>query len=260
MALIVEDGTGIPGATANLALHGALGLSRGLGSLIGVGAKNDRMSLFALFLTAPGFARSAALLRLRVLGLPQLLALPCYRGGRHRLFIRECVIVALVVGVDSYLTAEQIVSRGTELGYGPFLASLAASDLDAFARLACQYLDLAWRWNGSRAVVGQPLEWPRSGVLDRDGVSIPSDVVPSEVLDAQVLLTVEQLHGPLYGWTGGSSREGRAVVRESADDASITYGGSGSGSRSFPMVNALLRHLNSGRAMGSARQGDARRG
>ena len=40
------------------------------------------------------------------------------------------------------------------------------------------------RWNGRKKTREQPLSWPRIGMYDSDGYSIPQDEVPSEVVTA----------------------------------------------------------------------------
>lgn len=47
-------------------------------------------------------------------------------------------------------------------------------------------LDYRVDWYGNLAVPGSGLRWPRTGVLDRDGNPIPSDVVPRAVKEATV--------------------------------------------------------------------------
>ncbi|EPU0348254.1 DnaT-like ssDNA-binding protein [Yersinia enterocolitica] len=45
-------------------------------------------------------------------------------------------------------------------------------------------------WKGSRTVAGQPLFWPRTGVVV-DGYLLPKDVIPKQIIQAQCRLAVE---------------------------------------------------------------------
>ena len=128
--------------------------------------------------------------------------------------------------------------------------------LEGWARQACAYLDAAYQWIGVRAVAGQPLQWPRVRAVDQDGVLIPADVVPSEIIVAQSLLMVSCAHGPLAGNSGGSDRE---ILSERADDAAVQYL-PGSAARRFDQISALIRHLTITHLMGGFRQIMAVRG
>jgi len=63
----------------------------------------------------------------------------------------------------------------------------AATDVMKEAALlwATRTLDANFYWVGVKATDTQSLDWPRSGVVDRNGYSIDSDIVPVEVKNAQ---------------------------------------------------------------------------
>lgn len=48
-------------------------------------------------------------------------------------------------------------------------------------QLATRVLDARTNWEGSKYVETSALRWPRSGVTDRDGISVDTDVVPVAV-------------------------------------------------------------------------------
>lgn len=49
----------------------------------------------------------------------------------------------------------------------------------------CKYYLTARQWTGAPATTTQRLAWPRTGMYDRNGNAIPSDVIPQELKDAE---------------------------------------------------------------------------
>lgn len=78
-------------------------------------------------------------------------------------------------------------SNGAETANDKARALVAATDL----------LELI-AWAGTRTAVapGQPLEWPRSGVTDRDGNGIDSATIPTDVVNACCMLALAILQDP----------------------------------------------------------------
>ena len=87
-----------------------------------------------------------------------------------------------VVEADIYLAVE--------LTY--FAAWDALSDEDKNVRLvaATRYLD-GLRWAGEPTTTGQATEWPRSGLLGRDGEDLAADSVPLDIENAAILLAAD---------------------------------------------------------------------
>ena len=87
-----------------------------------------------------------------------------------------------VVEADIYLAVE--------LTY--FAAWDALSDEDKNVRLiaATRYLD-GFRWAGEPTTPGQATEWPRSGLLGRDGEDLATDSVPRAIENATILLAAD---------------------------------------------------------------------
>lgn len=46
---------------------------------------------------------------------------------------------------------------------------------------ATSYLDAQTRWYGKKTVESSALRWPRSGVIDRDGIVIPKNSIPRQL-------------------------------------------------------------------------------
>jgi hypothetical protein len=169
------------------------------------------------------------------------------------------VLDVLVVGLDSYASLEDLNAIAGDYGHAALIEATDDIALEGFARQAVMYLDAAYSWLGKRSVAGQPLAWPRTGIIsDLDGVPIPPDAIPAEIVTAQALLMVAAGAGDLAGGTGGPGAD-REIIRETADDASVEYE-RGSSARRFPMISGLVAHLCTAHQIGPFRQIQAARG
>jgi Putative DnaT-like ssDNA binding protein len=67
-------------------------------------------------------------------------------------------------------------------------------------KLATQYMDAVFkmRWKGIRKLETQALDWPRSGVNDRDGYWISQDIVPVPIKSACAEYAVRSLTNELF--------------------------------------------------------------
>jgi hypothetical protein len=179
------------------------------------------------------------------------------RGGVGRLIVSAHRIEdrgMITVGVDTYASLDDLAAIAGDYGHSALIEATDQLTLEGWARQAVMYLDRAYSWLGKRAVAGQPLAWPRAGVIEgRDGVLIAPDVVPHEIIDAQALLMVACASGPLDGGTGGHGNPDRAILAESADDASVQYE-RGSAARHYSPITGLIRHLCTRQLLGGARQ------
>lgn len=72
-------------------------------------------------------------------------------------------------------------------------ALLTTAAKEAALRNATQYLDGTYvlRWKGQSNTSTQALDWPRTGVIRRDGWLIDSDVIPQALKDACAVLALE---------------------------------------------------------------------
>ncbi len=98
---------------------------------------------------------------------------------------------------------------------------------------------------GSRNTRTQGLEWPRNYACDRDGLSISSTEVPSELPDAVAYLALKSLEGDtldpdLSAGDVGIAAESAGVgpVRES-----ITYAGTKSPYKAYPTASRILARI-----------------
>ena len=132
------------------------------------------------------------------------------------------------------------LARGIELPADDAEAEVLAID-------AMDYLEAhRARYQGSKTHPGvQALQWPRTGVVLDCSYSLPDNVIPTELKQAQGHLMIEAFSGtPLM-----PSSDGRVVKREKVDVIEREFmtgkemGTSGVPAPSFPTVDALLAPL-----------------
>lgn len=115
--------------------------------------------------------------------------------------------------------------------------TLADSGLEALLITAMDYLE-SQKWLGKRTNLNQPLSFPRSG-LSRDGVAIPSDQIPKQLIQAQCRLAIESVENDLQPTLGAeitSERIEGAITVQYAE-------GTNTGAPSFPWLKGLLSGL-----------------
>lgn len=59
--------------------------------------------------------------------------------------------------------------------------ALSTEDKERLLAWASRYLDERTRWYGRKAVDSSALRWPRSGVTDRDGLTLASNLIPRQL-------------------------------------------------------------------------------
>jgi hypothetical protein len=86
---------------------------------------------------------------------------------------------------------------------------------------AAQVLDLSFNWTGLAASQDQSMAWPRAGMLNRNGYLISSDVIPSEIKNAQCELVVLLRETPDLFSESQAARTG--VKKVDADGTSVEF-------------------------------------
>ncbi len=144
---------------------------------------------------------------------------------------------AIVPSANTYLSLVDAQALVAALGYTVTLTE--AHILKAMAQLNtlsyCGYLV-------NSTYGAQPLPFPRSGVLLRSGVELPSTVIPDELKNALAILAAEIANGK----DPTAARSQNAVQSEKVDVISITYApGSKRGFSvlDFPLVESNLEFL-----------------
>lgn len=96
--------------------------------------------------------------------------------------------MALTVGTDSYCT---LAEAETYMGTLTFKSAWTGTDAakEAVLKQAARLLDTL-RWKGVRTSSTQAMQWPREGVLDRDGYYVENDAYPTQIKNAQAELAL----------------------------------------------------------------------
>lgn len=131
-------------------------------------------------------------------------------------------------------------------------SALGAPAKEAALLDACAYLDSGYEWIGTRRYSTQYLNWPRAvmGYGTRvSGISfdlmLPGiNEVPLALKRAQCELAMESLNGRL---AEAFDPRTQAVASETVGPVSVSYFNTGARSRSFPLVDMLLKDIATGR-------------
>lgn len=115
-------------------------------------------------------------------------------------------------------------------------ASLTTEQKQERLMLATAMLDEQCDWRGAKAVTASALRWPRTWLLNRDGIAVSSTSIPRGLAWATAELARQLI-------TAGAVLDGeiRPAQSKSTGPVSITYAGPG-GSRS-DLPTAVLRWL-----------------
>lgn len=115
--------------------------------------------------------------------------------------------------------------------------TLADSGLEPLLITAMDYLE-SQIWQGMRTDNEQPLSFPRIG-LSRDGVAIPNDEIPKQLIQAQCRLAIESVENDLQPTLGAE------VLSERIEGAlTVQYAeGTNTGAPNFPWLKGLLSGL-----------------
>ena len=96
-------------------------------------------------------------------------------------------------GVNSYVTEMEVVGYATSHAYTG--DALVADKVRPFIFRAMTFLEsYRDRFQGSKTVVTQPLQWPRRGVIV-DNNPIGSDTIPDEIREAVSVCAIEMVNG-----------------------------------------------------------------
>lgn len=139
----------------------------------------------------------------------------------------------LVADVDTYFT-----DRANTVWIG------AAATKEAALIVATQYIDNHYhkRWKGRRANETQALDWPRLSVVDDDGYSILSTVIPQQLKDALAEAALRHITGILMADidTPGTIKREKNKVGPLEED--ITYSAASQTPR-YVIIDNILNDL-----------------
>lgn len=112
---------------------------------------------------------------------------------------------------------------------------------------ATQYLDAVYgeKWLGLRSNSGQRLDWPRAGIVDRDGFAVLSTTMPRVLLECTAILahldiTETSLLPDLAASTGNIKREFKKV---GPLEKETEFFGSTTQFKTFSLVEELIDEI-----------------
>lgn len=127
----------------------------------------------------------------------------------------------LVVGTNSYVT---VANADAYLMYAINAASWVAAETsvkESGLISATRMLDRQpWEGEKTQPAPTQVLQWPRTGLTDRDGNALSSVAVPQEIIDATCELAVELINNPALVSQADTSSN---IKRIKADTVEIEY-------------------------------------
>jgi len=121
---------------------------------------------------------------------------------------------------NSYVTQAAATTYFTDAIHAAAWTAAATGTKDAGLVTATRMLDRL-TWAGTVTTSSNPLQWPRTGVVDRDGTAISSSVVPTEIREATYELALALIAGKAdqYGQAG-------TVSSLQSRDVAVTFAGS----------------------------------
>lgn len=162
---------------------------------------------------------------------------------------------SIVVGAESYISVADATAyhqlRGTTLW-----SNLTTTEMEQALRRATDFMLQKYRtcWKGSRNIVGQPLDWPRVGVVIEDGElsgfsqyglnQVSSTVVPMEVKNACAELALRASINTL------SEDQSVRILQETIGPITTKYDQYASTSVNYVQIENMLRPFLTARAGG----------
>jgi len=125
---------------------------------------------------------------------------------------------ACVTGADSWISLTDANAYFTN--YGGFWTGTDAQKEQALRRAAL-WLSTAMNWNSRKVCANSMLAFPAYDIVDCDGNAIESDVIPQNIILAQLSAASYELRFP--GGLTPSLAAGRQVLKEKVDVIEVTY-------------------------------------
>ena len=119
---------------------------------------------------------------------------------------------SIVAGANSYVTLADAQQYVDNTSANAIWDALLQAPKEKSLRMATQFIDQEYhgQWKGLRVDEDQTLDWPRSGVVDRDGYDFDYESIPQKLQDAVCEAAVDYaVNGTLMpdvGTPGGTKR------------------------------------------------------
>ncbi len=113
---------------------------------------------------------------------------------------------------------------------------------------ATQYLDALYnnKWLGLRSNSGQRLDWPRTGIVDRDGFSVASTTMPRVLLECTAILAhldITETNGLLPDLAASTANIKREFKKVGPLEKETEYFGSTDQLKTFSLVEELIEEI-----------------
>lgn len=138
-----------------------------------------------------------------------------------------------VANTDSYLAV-----RGNPAAW----TTLSVGDKEAALRAATKYIDVNYRFKGTRVRREQALYWPRTGVDDGE-FALDSNVLPSRLKDATAEMALRAASGDVLPDIAKPGSIRRERVKVSSIEKETEYFGGTSQAVEYREADLLLRPL-----------------
>lgn len=144
--------------------------------------------------------------------------------------------MALVVGTNSYITVTEADTYFEDAIHADFWEDATSDDKGKALVTAARMLDRQ-DWQGSKYGDPQTMEFPRSGLTDKNGDAVDETAVPQEVMDAQAELALALLENPALQ---SASSTGTNFKKLKAGSAEVEYIRATSGPRFQTIIDELI--------------------
>ena len=139
---------------------------------------------------------------------------------------------------DSYVTVLEYDDHTVNY-LGNDTATKSLIEKERYLRRAAQILDFKWSWSGRKTKSTQSREFPRTGLIDGDGYSISSTIIPKEVKYAQM----ETADALVAGVNLTPVIESGTVKRENVKAGPVSVDTEYSSPSSSPVITSINRLL-----------------
>ncbi len=126
-------------------------------------------------------------------------------------------------------------------------AAAGGSERDTALILGAQFMGASYKWAGSKTDRDNPMDWPRIGAVDDEGLQRDSDSIPVEIQHAQMEFALLALAGPLLP----PLDRGGFIKKVEAGPVAVEWDGGAPAGRSFEYIERILDPLTEGRVGGS---------
>jgi hypothetical protein len=130
-------------------------------------------------------------------------------------------------------------------------SALTYKEKEIALRIGTQFIAGSYdgQWKGTRTFEEQNLPWPRSGVIDGDGIELDDETIPNSVKNA--VIEAAMRHGANPGSLVPDLTRGGKISSVSAGSVSVTYEEGASPSPIYPVIDRLLGVFLKGGTAGS---------